>query len=307
MYKILANDGIDKSAELKLISLGYKVDTFHYEGEELSKKIKEIDCIIVRSATKVRKPLIDEALKTKQLKLIIRAGVGIDNIDHVYSEEKGILVRNTPAASSDAVAELVIGHMFALARHIYISNVTMRKGQWNKKAYLGIELSNKTLGLVGFGRIAQSVAKKAMNLGMKIIYTDLFGENKAFNNCRFVSKEQLLKQADFISLHIPYDKETGPYLGKTEFDMMKDGMYLIQASRGGVIDEAELLIALDSGKVKKAALDVFEEEPTKNERIYTHPAISLTPHIGASTIEAQARIGVETIELIIKNLVTEDK
>ncbi len=302
MYKILANDGMDKSAELKLINLGYEVDTFHYEGEALLEKIKEIDCIIVRSATKIRKPLIDEALKTKQLKLIIRAGVGIDNIDYVYSEEKGILVRNTPTASSDAVAELVIGHMFALARHIYISNVTMRKGQWNKKAYLGIELSNKTLGLVGFGRIAQSVAKKAMSLGMKIIYTNLSGENKAFSNYQYVTKEQLLKQADFISLHIPYNKETGPYLGKAEFAIMKDGMYLIQASRGGVVDETELLNALDSGKVKKAALDVFEDEPTKNERIYTHPAISLTPHIGASTVEAQARIGVETIELILKNL-----
>ncbi len=307
MYKILANDGIDKTAELKLITLGYEVDTFHYEGLELVKKIQEVDCIIVRSATKIRKVLIDEALKTKQLKLIIRAGVGIDNIDHVYSEEQGIIVRNTPASSSDAVAELVIGHMFALARHIYLSNVTMREGQWNKKAYLGIELSNKTLGLVGFGRIAQSVAKKAMSLGMKIIYTDLFGENKAFKNCRFVSKEQLLKQADFISLHIPYDQENGPYLGKKEFNDMKDGMYIIQASRGGVIDENELLNALDSGKVKKAALDVFEEEPTKNKRIYTHPAISLTPHIGASTIEAQARIGLETIDVILKNLPMEDK
>jgi len=307
MYKILANDGIDKNAELKLISLGYEIDTSHYDGKDLENKIKEIDCIIIRSATKIRKPLIDEALKTNKLKLIIRAGVGIDNIDHVYSEEQGILVRNTPNASSDAVAELAIGHMFALARHIYISNVTMRKGQWNKKVYSGIELSGKTLGLVGFGRIAQSVAKKAIGLGMKIIYTDLNGINDAFNNCKFVSTEQLLKESDFISLHIPFNKETGPYLGETEFNIMKDGMYIIQASRGGVVDESELLKALDSGKVKRAALDVFEEEPTKNERIYTHPAISLTPHIGASTIEAQARIGLETIEVILENLPMEDK
>ncbi len=302
MYKILANDGIDKGAESKLIELGYDVDTNHYDGEELSKKVKEIDCIIIRSATKIRKPLIDEAIKGGRLKLIIRAGVGIDNIDHEYSNEQGIVVRNTPKSSSDAVAELAIGHMFALARHIYISNVTMRNGQWNKKAYSGIELAGKTLGLVGFGRIAQSVAKKAIGLGMNIIYTDLFGESNFMPKCKFVSKNDLLKQSDFISLHIPFAKELGPYLGKEEFDLMKDGMYIIQTSRGGVVNENELLKALDSGKVKKAALDVFEDEPTKNELIYTHESISLTPHIGASTKEAQARIGLETIEVILEYL-----
>jgi len=302
MYKILANDGIDKGAELKLVDLGFEVDTNHYDGKKLEQQIKDVDCIIIRSATKIREPLIDEAVKGGRLKLIIRAGVGIDNIDHMYSEEQGITVRNTPKSSSDAVAELAIGHMFALARHIYISNVTMRNGQWNKKVYLGIELSGKTLGLVGFGRIAQSVAKKAMALGMKIIYTDLNGEDISFSEYQFVTKEELLLQSDFISLHIPFNKEVGPYLGKTEFENMKDGMYIIQASRGGVVDENELLKALDSGKVKKAALDVFEEEPTKNERIYTHEAISLTPHIGASTVEAQARIGLETIEVILEYL-----
>ncbi|MCK5762316.1 MAG: D-2-hydroxyacid dehydrogenase [Candidatus Izimaplasma sp.] len=302
MYKILANDGIDKGAELKLVSLGFEVDTLHYDGKELDNKIKEVDCIIIRSATKIRIPLIDEAVKGARLKLIIRAGVGIDNIDHVYSIEQGIPVRNTPKSSSDAVAELAIGHMFALARHIYISNVTMRNGQWNKKVYAGIELSGKTLGLVGFGRIAQSVAKKAAALGMKIIYTDLNGKNISHPECQYVSKEELLLQSDFISLHIPFDKETGPYLGKTEFEIMKYGMYIIQTSRGGVVNENELLKALESGKVKKAALDVFEEEPSKNKRIYTHEAISLTPHIGASTIEAQARIGLETIEVILEYL-----
>ncbi|MCK5388284.1 MAG: D-2-hydroxyacid dehydrogenase [Candidatus Izimaplasma sp.] len=302
MYKILANDGIDKGAELKLISLGFSVDTNHYKGTELNQKIKEIDCIIIRSATKIRKPLIDEAIIGGKLKLIIRAGVGIDNIDHVYSGEQGIVVRNTPKSSSDAVAELAIGHMFALARHIYISNVTMRNGQWNKKAYLGIELSGKTLGLVGFGRIAKSVAKKAVALGMKVIYTDLSGAQKVLPDCQFVSKEELLAQSDFLSLHIPFNKETGPYLGKEEFHLMKEGMYLIQTSRGGVVNELELIKALESGKVKKAALDVFEDEPTKNESIYTHESISLTPHIGASTVEAQARIGLETIEVVLEYL-----
>ena len=253
-------------------------------------------------ATKIRVPLIDKALQTGQLKLIIRAGVGIDNIDHAYAKEKGILVRNTPNSSSDAVAELAIGHMFSLARHIYISNVTMREGKWNKKDYKGIELNGKTLGLVGFGRIARSVAKKAMSLGMKVIYNDIAGKSHFLPECTYVSKDELLTQSDFISLHIPFNKEVGPYLGTTEFNKMKKGMYIIHTARGGVINEDALLSALDSGIVKRAALDVYEQEPTRNEKIYTHEGISLTPHIGASTIEAQARIGQETIEVILESL-----
>lgn len=298
MYKILANDGIDKSAALKLEDLGYSVDTNHYDGEDLVKMIKEVDCIIIRSATKIRVSLIDEALKTNQLKLIIRAGVGIDNIDHAYAKEKGIMVRNTPNSSSDAVAELAIGHMFSLARHIYISNVTMRKGEWNKKQYKGIELNGKTLGLVGFGRIAQSVAKKAMALGMSIIYYDIQEKPNLLENCTLVSKDQLLTQSDFISLHIPFMKENGPFLDFADFDKMKDGMYLVHTARGKVVNEEALLKALDSGKVMAAALDVYEQEPTLNERIYTHDKISLTPHIGASTAEAQSRIGLETIAVV---------
>ena len=302
MYKILANDGIDKSAELKLIELGYSVDTNHYQGEELDKMIQEVDCIIIRSATKIRVPLIDKALETNKLQLIIRAGVGIDNIDHAYAKEKGITVRNTPNSSSDAVAELAIGHMFALARHIYISNVTMRNGEWNKKEYKGFELNGKTLGLVGFGRISRSVAKKAMALGMTVIYDDLMGKSEFLPECEFVGKERLLKEADIVSLHIPFIKENGAYLGTDEFNNMKKGMVVINTARGGVVNEDALLQALDSGIVKMAALDVYESEPTKDERIFTHNLISLTPHIGASTIEAQSRIGNETIEVILESL-----
>ena len=302
MYKILANDGIDASAERKLIALGFDVDTNHYTGSDLDNMIQKVDCIIIRSATKIREALIDTALKTRQLKLIIRAGVGIDNIDHAYAIDKGVAVRNTPNSSSDAVAELAIGHMFSLARHIYISNVTMREGKWNKKMYQGIELSGKTLGLVGFGRIARSVAKKAMALGMTVIYNDIMGASDLLPTCQYVSKETLLKESDFISLHIPFNKEVGPYLGAAEFAQMKKGMYLIHTARGGVVSEEALLSALDSGIVKKAALDVYENEPTKNERIFTHEKISLTPHIGASTIEAQSRIGLETIEVILEYL-----
>ena len=302
MYKILANDGIDKSAEAKLVELGYQVDTNHYQGEDLDKMIQEVDCIIIRSATKIRVPLIDKALETKQLKLIIRAGVGIDNIDHAYAKEKGITVRNTPNSSSDAVAELAIGHMFSLARHIYISNVTMREGKWNKKQYKGIELNGKTLGLVGFGRIARSVAKKAMALGMTVIYDDMLGQSEILPECKFVGKESLLANSDFMSLHIPFNKEAGPYLNEEDFNKMKKGMYLIHTARGGVVNETALLNALDKGIVERAALDVYEEEPTKNKLIYTDDRISLTPHIGASTKEAQARIGLETIQVILECL-----
>jgi D-3-phosphoglycerate dehydrogenase len=297
--KVLANDGMAASAAEKLTSLGFDVDLNHYEGEDLNKKIKEVDCIVIRSATKIRKPLIDEALKTKQLKLIIRAGVGIDNIDHQYAQEQGIIVHNTPNSSSDAVAELVLGHMFTLARHLHQANVTIRNGEWNKKAYKGIELNGKTLGLIGFGRIAQSLAKKAQALGMKIIYNDLTGPTDTVEHCRFVSKEDLLKEADFVSLHIPFVKELGSVMNKDEFKMMKPTAYLINAARGGVVNETDLIEALDQKELAGAALDVFEQEPVKNEQIYKHPMISLTPHIGASTAEAQERIGQETIDVII--------
>ena len=302
MYKILANDGIDKNAESILKELGYEVDTNHYEGEELDAMIQLVDCIIVRSATKVRKPLIDKAMATGKLQVIIRAGVGIDNIDYVYATQQGIAVRNTPNSSSDAVAELAIGHMFAVARHIFISNFTMRNGEWNKKQYKGFELAGKKLGLVGFGRISQSVAKKAMALGMTVIYDDILGQSEMMPECEYVGKERVLQEADIISLHIPFLKDKGAYLSTNEFNMMKKGMVVINTARGGVVDEEALLTALDSGIVTVAALDVFESEPTKDQRIYTHERISLTPHIGASTIEAQARIGLETIEVIKEHL-----
>jgi D-3-phosphoglycerate dehydrogenase len=300
--KILANDGMDKTAVKQLEELGYTVDTTHYDGDDLHRQLEQVDCIVIRSATKLRKPEIDVAKRGGQLQLIIRAGVGIDNIDHEYAKELGIKVHNTPNSSSDAVAELAIGHMFSIARHIYHANVTMRQGQWNKKQYKGIELAGKTLGLIGFGRIAKSVAKKAIALGMTVIYTDLRGADDTDTTCRFVSKDVLLQRSDFISLHIPFIKEQGPYLSKQEFTQMKPGMYLVHTARGGVVDEEALLDALDSGQVAYAALDVYEDEPTKNDRIYTHDRISLSPHIGASTVEAQARIGLETIQVIQDNL-----
>ena len=300
MARILVTDGMDKKAAQKLKDMGHELVEQHYEIEELKEQIKGFHAIIVRSATKVRQEIIDAALETKQLKLIIRAGVGVDNIDVNYAMENGIQVNNTPNSSSASVAELAIGHMFSLARFIHISNVTMRNDEWNKKAYKGIELAGKKLGLIGFGRIAKETAKRAYALGMTVSYTNRSGAKEGYDEYNFVSMDELLKQSDFISLHVPFNKEAGAVIGKNEFDMMKDGVYIINCARGGVVDEKALIEALDSGKVAGAGIDVFEKEPTKNKDLYTHDKVSVTPHIGGSTKEGQARIGEEIIE-IIKN------
>lgn len=302
MSRILITDGIEKSAAEELKSLGHDIVERFYTPDELKEQVKDFDAVIVRSATKITKQIIDGALETKRLKVVIRGGVGVDNIDVPYAEANGITVANTPNASSLAVAELAIGHMFALAKYIYISNVSMRNGKWDKKNYEGVELSGKTLGLIGFGRIAQETAKIAKAIGMKVMYNTRSGKKDGFDGFEFVTLEKILKNSDFISLHIPYDKEKGTLIGAKEFEMMKDGVYIVNCARGGVVSEEALLAALDSGKVSAAALDVFAEEPTKHEKLYTHSKVSLTPHIGASTIEAQEKIGKEIVEIIKKQL-----
>ncbi|MDF2531205.1 MAG: 3-phosphoglycerate dehydrogenase [Clostridia bacterium] len=299
MVRILVTDGMEQAAIQDLKNSGFEVVEQFYEVEELKQKIKEFDVIVVRSATKVREPIIDAALETGRLKLVIRGGVGVDNIDVEYAKSKGITVANTPNASSASVAELAIGHMFCLARFIHIANHTMRQGKWEKKHYEGIELAGKTLGLIGYGRIAKETAKRAMALGMKVVYTNRSGD-KNDPDFKYVPMDELLGMSDFISLHIPGSKDKKAVIGEAEFAKMKDGVFIVNAARGGVVCEDALIKALDSGKVAAAALDVFAEEPTKNEAIYTHPKISLTPHIGASTIEAQERIGEEIVS-IIKN------
>ncbi|MHC1721489.1 MAG: D-2-hydroxyacid dehydrogenase [Clostridiaceae bacterium] len=297
MIRILATDGIEKTAAAKLRSLGFELVEEFYEPEKLGEELKNYDVLVVRSTTKVRKPVIDEASKTGRLKLIIRGGVGVDNIDVNYAMESGIKVTNTPNASSASVAELAIGHMFALARFISIANVTMRDSKWEKKKYKGIELSGKTLGLVGFGRISREVAKRAEALGMNVLYTDIIGEikNCTYEYCQFAD---VLKRSDFLSIHVPFIKANGPLIGKDEIDMMKDGAYLINCARGGVVSESALLDALNSGKLSGAGIDVFEEEPTKNTALINHPNVSVTPHIGAATFEAQTRIGEEIVSII---------
>lgn len=298
MAKILVSDKIDQKSLDAISAVGIELTVEHYPLDILKEKIKEYDGIIVRSATKVRKELIDAALETGKLKLIVRAGVGLDNVDVEYAMENGITVRNTPDSSKVSVAELAIGHMFTLARSLHHSNMTMRAGKWLKNDYMGIELEGKTLGLIGFGRIAQTTAEKAAALGMKVIYTNRSGKVEGNDRFQYVTKEELIQTSDFISLHIPFDKEVGPTIGKKEFEMMKDGVYLVNCARGGVVCEKSLLEALDSGKVAAAALDVFEDEPVKNEAIYQHEKISLSPHIGASTEEAQERIGEEIVKIV---------
>ena len=306
MIRVLTNDGLQEGAINKLISLGFEVINNHYDKEKLGTALKDFDILVIRSATKVTADILDKAQGGK-LKLIIRAGVGIDNIDVPYATQKGIVVKNTPNSSSESVAELAIGHMFALARFIAISNCTMRDGQWNKKQYEGIELGGKTLGIVGMGRIGKALAKKAEALGMKVVYNDMFGK-QAELSYEFLQLDELLRTSDFISLHVPYDKNKGSLIGKDQFDIMKDGVYLINCARGKVVEEAALLEALNSGKVAGAGIDVFEEEPTKNEVLVNHPKVSVTPHIGAATKEAQERIGEEVVttisDFVANNLVT---
>lgn len=311
MFRILANDGIDPIGKELLEKAGFQVDTTHIPQDQLSEGLKNYDGITVRSATKVRKELIDAC---PNIKLIGRGGVGMDNIDVDYARSKGLAVVNTPAASSLSVAELVFAHLFTGIRFLQDSNRKMplegnTKFNDLKKAYAkGIELRGKKIGIIGFGRIGRETAKVALGLGMEVLAYDLFEVPKELEvvigtkirvNCpiNVVTVEQLIKESDFISLHVPFSEK--PVLGKEEFESMKNGVGVVNCSRGGTIDEDALIEALNSGKVAFAGLDVFDNEPTPRQDLLTHPKVSLTPHIGASTNEAQERIGTELANLII--------
>jgi D-3-phosphoglycerate dehydrogenase / 2-oxoglutarate reductase len=314
--KILANDGISQTGIKELKAGGFEVNTTTVAQEQLVNYINEnqITGLLVRSATQVRQDIIDNC---PSLKLIGRGGVGMDNIDVSYAKEKGIHVINTPAASSESVAELVFAHLFGGVRFLYDANRNMpldgdSKFKQLKKAYAGgSELRSKTLGVIGFGRIGQATAKIALGIGMKVIYSDPFIERASIDvpfydgqsitfDFESISKEDVLATADFITLHVPAQKEY--IVGKNEFGLMKNGVGLVNAARGGVIDEVALVDALEDGKVAFAGLDVFESEPKPEIRILMHPKISLTPHIGAATGEAQDRIGSELATQIISLL-----
>jgi len=312
--KILANDGIDPLGKQLLEDAGFSVDTNHIPQEELAERLQAYDAITVRSATKVRQALIDAC---PNLKLIGRGGVGMDNIDVEYARSKGVAVVNTPAASSLSVAELVFAHLLGGVRFLYDSQRKMPvEGDTNfgglKKAYAkGVELRGKTLGVIGFGRIGRETAKVGLGLGMDVIVSDLFEAPNSLPltlsggitvdvPIQQVEIADLLERADFISLHVPFTDK--PIIGSAEFALLKPGVGIVNASRGGVIDELALIEALDSGKVAFAGLDVFDNEPTPRKELLTHPKVSLTPHIGAATNEAQERIGEELANLIIEHL-----
>lgn len=295
MLRILLNDGLDKKAISNLEFLGFDVDTNHYDIEDLKEKIKKVDCIVIRSATKIRRELIDEAIKGGKLKLIIRGGVGVDNIDVQYAEQNGIKVRNTPNASSSSVAEIILAHMFSLARFLNQSNITMKAGLWKKKDYVGVELEGKTLGIIGMGRIGSELAKKCTALGMKIIYFDLIDIKNIDNNYRKVEFDELLRKSDFISINISGTKSI---IGSEELKKVKKGVFIINTSRGKALDEEAIITSLNDGTLGGVGLDVFLEEPSKNLELINHPKVSLTPHIGASTKEAQMKIGEEVINII---------
>ena len=316
MKKILANDGISQSGIDVLTAAGYEVITTNVAQEQLISYINEnkIAVLLVRSATTARKDLIDSC---PDLKVIGRGGVGMDNIDVAYAREKGLSVINTPAASSSSVAELVFAHLFGGVRFLYDSNRNMPlEGESNfkglKKAYAkGIELRGKTIGIIGFGRIGQEVAKIALGVGMKVIAADkymdaaelsveLFDGSSLSIKIETIPVADVLEQSDYISLHVPAQKDY--VIGKKEFGKMKSGAAIINAARGGVIDEVALVEALDNNKLAFACLDTFENEPKPEITLLMHPKISLTPHIGAATLEAQDRIGVELGEQIISIL-----
>ncbi|MFH1004869.1 MAG: D-2-hydroxyacid dehydrogenase [Bacteroidota bacterium] len=314
--KILANDGIEKSAQLKLESAGFTISVEKIQQEKLAEAINEnnFSVLLVRSATQVRKNVIDAC---PNLKLIGRGGVGMDNIDVEYARSKGIKVINTPAASAFSVAELVFAHLFSMARFIYDANREMPvKGEMNfndlKKKYgKGIELRGKTLGIIGIGSIGQIVAKYALGCGMKVIAYDpfvkeatidveIFGAKNVSIKINTIPLNDVLAQSDFITLHVPKQKDGKAVIGNDELNKIKKGGCIVNTSRGGIIDESALIEALNTGKIAHAALDVFVNEPTPKKEVLQHPKISLTPHIGAATAEAQERVGSELAQQIIE-------
>lgn len=317
--KVLANDGISKSGIKALEAGGFEVITTTVAQEQLANYINtnNVVALLVRSATTVRKDVIDAC---PGLKIIGRGGVGMDNIDVEYAKSKGIHVINTPAASSHSVAELVFAHLFGLVRFLHNSNREMpmegdtKFGELKKAYAKGTELKGKTLGVLGFGRIGQATAKVAIGAGMKVIAYDPFidkvnleldffdGQTLNFE-IKTISKEEVIKQSDFITLHVPAQK--GYVIGEEEFKAMKKGVIIVNAARGGVIDEVALVQAINDGKVARAALDVFEKEPKPEIQLLMNPALSLTPHTGAATNEAQDRIGTELASQIISILKTE--
>lgn len=318
MTKILANDGIDAAGKKILNDAGIEVVTDKVPQEQLTDALKNYEGIVVRSATTVRKDLIDVV---PNLKLIGRAGVGMDNIDVKYAREKGLAVVNTPAASSQSVAELVFAHFFTMVRFLHDANRKMPAAETKevfdalkKKYSAGIELQGKTLGIIGAGMIGKAVAKMAIGLGMNVLFHRLNNEDvivdfdfhpgvssqKLSFTFKCVPFEKLLAESDFITLHVPFPKGSAPIISKKELALMKKGVAIVNTARGGAVSEADLIEALNEGKVGYAGIDVFEGEPIIKKELREHPNVSLSPHIGGSTKEAQERIGIELATKVVE-------
>ena len=296
--RVLVTDGMDAGAIETLRRDGHEIVEQFYEPDQLGEALREFDAVIIRSATKIKEPQIDAA-KGSRLKLIVRAGVGVDNIAVKYAEAAGITVKNTPRASSNAVAELAIALLFSCARNISIAGHTLREKKWEKKAYSkGFEVMGKTMGVIGYGRIGRMVGDKAQALGMNVL--SVVHRNKPegceCGTMRFVSMEELLAKSDIIVLCAPGGDK--PLVDAESLAKMKDGVVIINVSRGSNVDEAALLEALNSGKVKAAGLDVWLSEKDPNWELAAHPAVSCMPHVGAGTREAQKRIGAELVDII---------
>lgn len=295
--KLIVCDPVDPEAVAAMRDAGIDVDVHDdVTPEELEEIIPEYDAMVIRSRTKVREPLIDKATN---LKAVIRAGVGLDNIDVEYAEEHGVEVRNTPAASSNSVAELTIAYLFALARPVVQATISMKDGKWEKKAMQGTELAGKTLGLIGFGRIGSLVGEKAACLGMEVLFHRRTEIDVDF--ATQVDFDELLERSDYISLHVPHTPATHHILGAEEFAKVKDGGYIVNCGRGGIVDEDALLDAIESGKVAGAAFDVYEDEAEeRGQKLMAHPAVIGSPHMGAGTAEAKGRVGEETAAIAIE-------
>jgi D-3-phosphoglycerate dehydrogenase len=294
--KILVCDKTEADAIERMRAAGLTVDTnFEITPEELPNLLPAYDGMVVRSRTKVRQSLIDVC---PNLKVIVRGGVGLDTIDAEYARSKGITVMNTPKASSASVAELAIGYLFMLARSLYKASATMKAEKWEKKAFDGDEISGKTLGLIGFGNIGKEVAKRAAALGMTVLVYDPYVKDTA--GIKLVSLDELLVQADYISLHLPKTKESQNMIDKAQFEKMKTGVRIINCARGGIVNETALYEALVNGKVAGAALDVYDVEPPTDWKLAKLENVICSPHIGATTKEAQGRIGAEVAEKLIE-------
>ena len=296
--RILVTDGMDAGAVETLRKDGFEIVEQYYEADELGAALRDFDVVIIRSATKIKEPQIDAA-RDSRLKLIIRAGVGVDNIAVKYAEAAGITVKNTPRASSNAVAELAIALLFSCARSISIAGHTMREQKWEKKAYSkGFEVMGKTAGVIGYGRIGQLVGAKCQALGMKVL--SYVNRNKPegceCETMKFVTPDEVFAKSDIIILCAPGGSK--PLVDAKSLAKMRDGVVIVNVSRGSNVDEAALLEALNSGKVKAAGLDVWMDEKNPTWELASHPAVSCLPHIGAGTKEAQKRIGAELVDII---------